>query len=84
MRADGARKVMKAVTGPDKTAAPFEWNDAVPEALLIGIIALPKFDGAENLADKARKKGFRYGPKAEWRILIAHRRVPLSRIGMWR
>lgn len=58
------KNVATAAAGPDKNADLFEWNDAVPAALLIGIIALPRFDGAENLADKARKIGFRYVPAA--------------------
>ncbi len=55
------RKVPQIVFKPDwnrhKNAAPFKRNDALLEALPIGLIAFPGSGIAQNLADKARKMG---------------------------
>ena len=40
-----------------KNAAPFKRNDAMLEALPIGVIVFPGSGIVENLADKARKMG---------------------------
>ena len=56
-----ARKVPQIAFKPDWTrhakAAPFKRNDAMLEALPIGVIVLPGTGIQENLADKARKMG---------------------------
>ena len=56
-----ARKVPQIAFKPDWTrhakAAPFKRNDAMLEALPIGVIVLPGTGIQENLADKARKLG---------------------------
>jgi hypothetical protein len=55
------RKVPQIVFKPDwtrhKNAAPFKRNDALLEALPIGLIAFPGSGISQNLADKARKMG---------------------------
>jgi hypothetical protein len=55
------RKVPQIVFKPDwnrhKNAEPFKRNDALLEALPIGLIAFPGSGIAQNLADKARKMG---------------------------
>lgn len=55
------RKVPQIVFKPDwtrhKNAAPFKRNDAMLEALPIGLIAFPGSGISQNLADKARKMG---------------------------
>jgi hypothetical protein len=55
------RKVSQIAFKPDWTrhakAAPFRRNDAMLEALPIGVIAFPGTGIQENLADKARKLG---------------------------
>lgn len=55
------RKVPQIVFKPDwtrhKNAAPFKRNDALLEALPIGVIAFPGSGISQNLADKARKMG---------------------------
>ena len=55
------RKVSQVAFKPDwtrhKNAAPFKRNDAMLEALPIGIILFPGSGIVENLADKARKMG---------------------------
>jgi hypothetical protein len=55
------RKVPQIAFKPDWTrhakAAPFKRNDAMLEALPIGVIVLPGTGIQENLADKARKMG---------------------------
>jgi len=55
------RKVPQIVFKPDwtrhKNAAPFKRNDAMLEALPIGVIVFPGSGIAENIADKARKMG---------------------------
>ena len=55
------RKVSQIAFKPDWTrhakAAPFKRNDAMLEALPIGVIVLPGTGIQENLADKARKLG---------------------------
>ena len=40
-----------------KNAAPFKRNDALLDALPIGLIAFPGSGISQNLADKARKMG---------------------------
>jgi hypothetical protein len=56
-----SRKVPQIAFKPDWTrhakAAPFKRNDAMLEALPIGVIVLPGTGIQENLADKARKLG---------------------------
>lgn len=56
-----SRKVPQVAFRPDWTrhakAAPFRRNDALLEALPIGIVAFPGGGISENLADKARAKG---------------------------
>jgi hypothetical protein len=55
------RKVPQVAFKPDwtrhKNAAPFKRNDAMLEALPIGVIVFPGSGIVENLADKARKMG---------------------------
>jgi hypothetical protein len=55
------RKVPQVAFKPDwtrhKNAAPFKRNDAMLEALPIGVIVFPGSGIVENLADKARKLG---------------------------
>ena len=55
------RKVPQVAFKPDwtrhKNAAPFKRNDALLEALPIGVIVFPGSGIVENLADKARKMG---------------------------
>ena len=55
------RQVPQVVFKPDwtrhKNAAPFKRNDAMLEALPIGIIAFPGSGITDNLTDKARKMG---------------------------
>jgi hypothetical protein len=55
------RKVSQIAFKPDWTrhakAAPFRRNDAMLEALPIGVIVFPGTGIQENLADKARKLG---------------------------
>jgi len=55
------RKVPHVAFKPDWTrhakAAPFKRNDAMLEALPIGVIVFPGSGISENLADKARKMG---------------------------
>ncbi len=55
------RKVAQVAFKPDwtrhKNAAPFKRNDAMLEALPIGVIVFPGSGIVENLADKARKMG---------------------------
>ncbi|MDD4616436.1 MAG: DUF2493 domain-containing protein [Alphaproteobacteria bacterium] len=55
------RKVPQIVFKPDwtrhKNAAPFKRNDAILDALSIGVIAFPDSGISLNLADKARKMG---------------------------
>jgi hypothetical protein len=55
------RKVPQIVFKPDwnrhKNAAPFKRNDAMLEALPIGVIAFPGSGISLNIADKARKMG---------------------------
>jgi hypothetical protein len=62
-----ARKVAQIVFKPDwtrhKNAAPFKRNDAMLDALLIGVIAFPGSGISQNLADKARKMGIKV-----WRV----------------
>lgn len=64
------RKVAQVVFKPDWTrhakAAPFKRNDAMLEALPVGLIAFPGSGISANLADKARKMGipvWRFGPE---------------------
>ena len=64
------RKVPHIAFKPDwarhAKAAPFKRNDAMLEALPIGIIVFPGSGISENLADKARKMGIpvkRFVPK---------------------
>jgi hypothetical protein len=56
-----ARKVPQVAFRPNWTkhakAAPFRRNDALLEALPIGIVVFPGSGISENLADKARAKG---------------------------
>jgi len=56
-----SRKVAQVAFKPDwtrhKNAAPFKRNDAMLEALPIGVIVFPGSGIVENLADKARKMG---------------------------
>jgi hypothetical protein len=56
-----SRKVPHVAFKPDwvkhQKAAPFKRNDAMLEALPIGVIAFPGSGISENLADKARKMG---------------------------
>jgi len=55
------RKVPQIVFKPDwtrhKNAAPFKRNDAILDALPIGVIAFPGSGISLNLSDKARKMG---------------------------
>ena len=55
------RKVAQVAFKPDwtrhKNAAPFKRNDAMLDALPIGVIVFPGSGIVENLADKARKMG---------------------------
>ncbi|WP_419910322.1 DUF2493 domain-containing protein [Hoeflea sp.] len=55
------RKVQQIVFRPDwsrhRNAAPFKRNDAMLDALPIGVIAFPGSGISQNLADKARKMG---------------------------
>jgi hypothetical protein len=55
------RKVAQIAFKPDwgrhKNAAPFKRNDAMLDALPIGVIAFPGSGISQNLADKARKMG---------------------------
>jgi hypothetical protein len=55
------RKVTQIAFKPDWTrhakAAPFKRNDAMLDALPIGVIVFPGSGIQENLADKARKLG---------------------------
>jgi hypothetical protein len=55
------RKIPQVAFKPDwarhKNAAPFKRNDAMLEALPIGLIVFPGSGIVENLADKARKMG---------------------------
>jgi hypothetical protein len=55
------RKVPQVAFKPEwtrhKNAAPFKRNDAMLEALPIGVIVFPGSGIVENLADKARKMG---------------------------
>jgi hypothetical protein len=55
------RKVTQVAFKPDwirnKNAAPFKRNDALLEALPIGVIVFPGSGIVENLADKARRMG---------------------------
>jgi hypothetical protein len=57
------RKVAQIVFKPDWTrhrnAAPFKRNDAMLDALPIGVIAFPGSGISQNLADKARKMGIK-------------------------
>ena len=57
------RKVPQIVFKPDwtrfKNAAPFKRNDAMLDALPIGVIAFPGSGISQNLADKARKMGIK-------------------------
>ncbi len=57
------RQVPQIVFKPDwtrfKNAAPFKRNDAMLDALPIGVIAFPGSGISQNLADKARKMGIR-------------------------
>jgi len=57
------RKVQQIVFKPDwtrfKNAAPFKRNDAMLDALPIGVIAFPGSGISQNLADKARKMGIK-------------------------
>jgi hypothetical protein len=57
------RKVPQVVFKPDwarhQKAAPFRRNDAMLEALPIGVIQFPGSGVSANLADKARAKGIR-------------------------
>jgi hypothetical protein len=61
------RKVAQIVFKPDwsrhKNAAPFKRNDAMLDALPIGVIAFPGSGISQNLADKARKMGIKV-----WRV----------------
>jgi hypothetical protein len=61
------RKIPQVAFKPDwarhKNAAPFKRNDAMLEALPIGLIVFPGSGIVENLADKARKMGI-----AVWRF----------------
>ena len=55
------RKIAQVAFKPDwarhKNAAPFKRNDAMLEALPIGVVAFPGSGISQNLADKARKLG---------------------------
>jgi hypothetical protein len=42
-----------------KNAVPLNYNDAMLEALPIGVIVIPESGIVENLADKARKMGIK-------------------------
>lgn len=49
---------------------------------LIRITAFPSFGSTENLADKARRTSFRYGPEAEWRVSEVQRGKVDAAVGL--
>ncbi|MGE0409143.1 MAG: DUF2493 domain-containing protein [Amphiplicatus sp.] len=69
------RKVAQIVFKPDWTrhgkAAPFKRNDALLEALPIGLVVFPGSGVTDNLADKAKRLGiplFEHRPRKPWAL----------------